>query len=482
MLPEGMQTCEEAERESSAVMSIPSSFFRYVAGRYHGRLAAARHTSMTAFVLMATTGKEPTRISFWFGAAIGVLLYPIRIVKAVFDSTFEAIGFLLGRLILFQPLLIRILAGLATLILVCLSVYSESNWLIASFVTLFALDMIPTLGKGGQDEPRLLTASVKSYSVAAVTFWAWQFNWLAAPLGFCLTRRAFQFLYEGMTICAAQRAQLRRDRKTEALFRSITMQRSKSELRERMILYLRPFAITGRIKTDDGEFLEAADNAAIVKEHDGITKEWRRTIIPIVNLNVGVSETASLFEQGNELESIIEQAMNGAGHFIALGSPGEALGAGRLPSSESEWQETIRLMIEAATICIAIPSANSGTRWELEYLIDNGLLGKCCVLMPPVIGKFSYETEWLAAREALAEKIPLPDYDPRGGLFRFDGQTSATPPTIDAIPQGKVEMFALCIQLLFPELPKWKVDSGSNWVRAGFGLKTATYFGRSEKP
>ncbi|MBY5351302.1 hypothetical protein [Rhizobium leguminosarum] len=75
------------------------------------------------------------------------------------------------------------------------------------------------------------------------------------------------------------------------------------------------------MKWDEGKFLEAADGAARQDHYDRETKKWKRTTLPLVNFNIGIRENASLFEQNSEFETHLEQAVCGAGHFIALGRP-----------------------------------------------------------------------------------------------------------------------------------------------------------------
>ena len=133
------------------------------------------------------------------------------------------------------------------------------------------------------------------------------------------------------------------------------------------------------------------------------------------------------------------------------------------------------MIVEAATLCIVVPSANAGTRWEIEYVLDNNLLGKCCVFMPPAIGTFSYEAEWRAAREVLAARLPMPEYQPSGALFRGDGRFPTEPPRIARMPQNMAEMFALAVQWLFPELPKWEVDSSRPGVHLDVVVRMDTF-------
>lgn len=129
-------------------MNVVQSFFRYVAGRYRGRLSTARDSAMTMFVLTAAVGEECTKAKFWVGVLRGLFLYVIRVVKAIFDSTFEAVGFLLSRVLLPRHLVVRIIVGLAALNLVCFSMRVKSGWFIALCVVLFAINLLTALGTG----------------------------------------------------------------------------------------------------------------------------------------------------------------------------------------------------------------------------------------------------------------------------------------------------------------------------------------------
>lgn len=171
-----------------------------------------------------------------------------------------------------------------------------------------------------------------------------------------------------------------------------------------------------------------------------------------MSIHLGVKEGLSLLEQNSEMEMILERALNGAGHFIALGRPGEALGAGRLPATEGAWQDNVALLINAAVLCIVIPSANPGTQWEIRRIVQSGHLGKCCIVMPSAIGKKSSADDWRAARDALADVLRLPEYRETGGNVSIFCQHRFGPSVSEAIAMG--------IQALFPELPRWDVDAG----------------------
>jgi hypothetical protein len=51
--------------------------------------------------------------------------------------------------------------------------------------------------------------------------------------------------------------------------------------------------------------------------------------------------------------------------MIALGHPGEAIGAGRIFTTEEHWKEEILRLIENASLILLIPSHHEGTQWEI---------------------------------------------------------------------------------------------------------------------
>lgn len=439
---------------------------------------------MTTFVLGSAAGGEIGFIRILIAALVTAGLFMVKAAKAAFDSLFEAIGLLLGRPLFRAPRAFRLLVVLCGAISVFYLLLRQPWWFVVACLALMALDLFASFGRSLNREPRLLLIPFKGFAIVSSTLWGWGSGWMLAIVTYLVVSRAFQFLLEGMTIAMAEKQQSDRDRRIADLFEQLKSGDELKPPRERIILYLRPFSITNRIKADEGKFLEAVDRAAIREEEDQETKQWARTTIPLLRVELGVKEGASLFEQNSEMETIIEHALRGAGHFVALGRPGEALGAGRLPTAEAEWQDSVRLLINAATLCIVIPSAASGTQWEIRHIVQTGQLEKCCILMPPGVGKSSYAEEWSGARAALSDILPLPEYQPTGWMFRCHADTGAglpPPPTIAGVPSSPPEAFAMMIQALFPELPQWKVETEANpnWLHAGIHNEVSVSFGRS---
>jgi len=118
-----------------------------------------------------------------------------------------------------------------------------------------------------------------------------------------------------------------------------------------------------------------------------------------------------------DLESLLSDAFSPDTPLIGLGEPGEAIGAGRVKSSETEWREDVEAFASAAEIILVIPSAHEGTKWEINYLKERGLLAKCIFVMPPFTNRELSE-EWTASIDKMP--ICMPQYHKRGMVFSVD--------------------------------------------------------------
>lgn len=116
-----------------------------------------------------------------------------------------------------------------------------------------------------------------------------------------------------------------------------------AELTVPFALYLRPFAVTDRL----GFY--------------GISAKWG----------------------GVDLEALLAHSCRSWGELLALGQPGEAIGAGRIVSSDEDWKNKFHLLAERAKIIIVIPAINEGTFFEIAWLKSNRLLRKTIFVMPP---------------------------------------------------------------------------------------------------
>ena len=132
-----------------------------------------------------------------------------------------------------------------------------------------------------------------------------------------------------------------------------------------------------------------------------------------------------------DLEELLANALVAYGPVLGLGAPGEAVGAGRLPSDEREWQAVILKLMHSAPRILVIPGSYVGTLWEIGQLKDASLLKKTVFVMPPSLegseAHDALDTYWRAAKEATQEiGIELPHYSPSGLVFSIgnDGRLS----------------------------------------------------------
>lgn len=187
--------------------------------------------------------------------------------------------------------------------------------------------------------------------------------------------------------------QNRRDRKAVEIF--------DSGLAVPFALYLRPFKTTDRLNLS------------------GLSTKWG----------------------GIDLESLIANACSPWGPLLGLGRKGDAVGAGKLCSSDDDWKAMFFQLSEAASAIIVVPGVNGGTFFEIESIINRGLLGKTTFLMPPafelpifqrspilalVTGhgppESDYARNWENVRACLQTMgIRLPPYNQGGSLIQFCG-------------------------------------------------------------
>lgn len=135
-----------------------------------------------------------------------------------------------------------------------------------------------------------------------------------------------------------------------------------------------------------------------------------------------------------DLETMLERAVRKSGPLIALGQPGEMIGAGRLAVPDEEWKSRFEVLAGRARCIFIVPSERTGTRSEIAWLRDNGHLSKAVFIMPPKLiektewrhGKLrrirvDMESLWKQAAVGLAkEAIHLPSYSRSGLLFKLD--------------------------------------------------------------
>jgi hypothetical protein len=117
-------------------------------------------------------------------------------------------------------------------------------------------------------------------------------------------------------------------------------------------LYLRPFSITRRI--------------------------------PMKNPRLGQVQDSFRPDRVQDFERVLATALEKSGTpLIALGKPGEAVGAGRYQTSDENWQSVFDRLASVATAILMVPSTHTGTLVEIEWLVEHGMIGKTVFFQPP---------------------------------------------------------------------------------------------------
>lgn len=192
--------------------------------------------------------------------------------------------------------------------------------------------------------------------------------------------------------CSRRWNQRGRDRKADRLLKRI-VNADKPGRHPDYVLFLRPFSTTGRL---------AVANPS---------RRW----LPLL---------PSYFSHENtlEFETLLSKAIAPALPLIALGRPGEHIGAGRIAISDEKWKGAFQLLVQHASWIVLIPNDQGETRWEVEWLAANGYFSKVVMLMPPKLrsSEIDIDSYWERVRQGLtAAGVELPVYRPAGQFFRM---------------------------------------------------------------
>ena len=159
----------------------------------------------------------------------------------------------------------------------------------------------------------------------------------------------------------------------------------------------------------------------------------------------------------DDLESYASLAVGSTAPLIALGKPGEALGAGRILTDDATWQGDIVTLMKRSTGILLVPSDRPGTVWEMETLRQQGLFSKVIFIMPPLTkGAYDTAARWNAARQAMAvHGLEAPEHQDRGMLFRVgtDGRVANIEPLLLSSPR-KIRK---SLKRIFKTMPSKKI-------------------------
>ena len=133
--------------------------------------------------------------------------------------------------------------------------------------------------------------------------------------------------------------------------------------------------------------------------------------------------TAKLLNGNVEFETALASLISGRMSVIALGEPGEHIGAGRVTTDEASWKIMIAKMITNAHAILIIPSEQPGTLWEIDYLIKEKLLDKVTFIMHPKINieGEKQEVRWKRLASILMERgLRIPPFIETGLIFKIN--------------------------------------------------------------
>lgn len=210
--------------------------------------------------------------------------------------------------------------------------------------------------------------------------------WLGLPLVLIIGRNCAALFYRA----GLKRRQIKRDIKAALL-----LGRLRQGHEEPFSLYLRSFSQEEKLKRKKGIWWY------ILLEGDlfGIDRET--------------------------LDMVMSAEVNTSYPMIALGRPGERLGAGRLPSTDADWEALVLLLMKQAKIIFIVPGTSKGVIKEIEHL--KNYFEKTIYIMPPP--KYYYgdaegaEQHWHETRQTLTpHNVSLPAYSKKGALFMLDEQ------------------------------------------------------------
>jgi hypothetical protein len=145
-----------------------------------------------------------------------------------------------------------------------------------------------------------------------------------------------------------------------------------------------------------------------------------------------VIEMDSMSRSGEEgfldFEAVLAKTLEPIAPLVALGRPGEQIGAGRVPCDDDQWQENLVLLAGSAQYIFVLPTDSPGTMWEIDFLVRMKLFQKCFFLMPPRKSKTDKEEWRRTVARAQQSGIYLRAYKHKGMIFtiREDGTPERT--------------------------------------------------------
>lgn len=186
-------------------------------------------------------------------------------------------------------------------------------------------------------------------------------------------------------------------------------------------LYLRPFNITGIVRAFEKGHLEKSQlgmHPTDVQSED-LEEFVAERPVAMRKLNV-VGDEGLPDEINSDFEAVLERGLRRKGRLVGLGVPGEAVGAGRILTSEQTWRDRVIKLGGNARCFVVLPAPNPGTEWEIKWLKETRLFSGCLFVMPGAQPGFDGAAYWASTRQALRNTVKLPRFFGLPAIFCFD--------------------------------------------------------------
>jgi hypothetical protein len=163
-------------------------------------------------------------------------------------------------------------------------------------------------------------------------------------------------------------------------------------------LYIRPFSTTGELSTQNS---------------DRVKMGGAEFMLP-----------RGYQKPSFDIEERLANSLSGEATLVGLGKPGEALGAGRLPTEDSEWKKIVSAFMEHANHIFVVPGDQAGTMWEISRIVEFGYLSKTSFIFPPksenIGGKFNWKSHFNNISDVFAENgLSIPELNENGVIFEY---------------------------------------------------------------
>ncbi|MBH3428874.1 hypothetical protein [Pseudomonas alkylphenolica] len=213
--------------------------------------------------------------------------------------------------------------------------------------------------------------------------------------------------------------QSRRDGETSKLIEII---QANKKPKTKYYIYLRPFCVTGQVYAVDKNFISNAHGSRHAIQEYSQEGKHIGVQIPLMEIKIPTGNQQSLLELNPEWEIIFEKGIRPFGQLIALGQPGESIGAGRYKTPDEGWEDIfLQLSVNASGFFI-VPSTHLGTLWEIQWLKKTRNFEGCFFFTNlPEIASSQYPSHELL-KETLSPflRLPSPHFIP--SLFTLDKQ------------------------------------------------------------